>query len=189
MPATSPKIRFKATLQQQEAPAKGRAAVFLVLPASASARLSTRGSTTVEGVINGHAFEAVLQPDGQKSHWLTLTASMLKGAAAGVDDEVTLEITPASREMESVVPPDLRKALAANPAAKALWSDITPIARRDWILWITTAKQAETRARRIQNACDMLASGKRRVCCFDRSGFYSKSLGAPRAAARRSREA
>jgi Bacteriocin-protection, YdeI or OmpD-Associated/Domain of unknown function (DUF1905) len=181
MPAPAPKIRFKARILLQEAPAKGRPSAFLVLPASASAKLSTRGSTTVEGAINGHAFKAVLQPDGQRSHWLKLTAGMLKGAAAGVDEEVTLEITPASKEMESVVPPDFRKALSGNPVAKALWTDITPIARRDWILWITTAKQAETRARRIQNACNMLAAGKRRVCCFDRSGFYSKSLSAPRA--------
>jgi hypothetical protein len=37
-------------------------------------------------------------------------------------------------------------------------------------------------ARRIKNACSMLAAGKRRVCCFDRSGFYSKSLSAPKSA-------
>ena len=37
-----------------------------------------------------------------------------------------------------------------------------------------SAKQAETRARRIRNACEMLAGGKKRVCCFDRSGYYSK---------------
>lgn len=64
------------------------------------------------------------------------------------------------------MPPDLRKALAAAPAAKAQWNDLTPIARRDWISWIEGAKQAETRSRRIERACDMLASGKRRPCCF-----------------------
>jgi len=67
---------------------------------------------------------------------------------------------------ETRVPADLHKALTASPRAKALWADITPIARRDWILWITTAKQLETRVRRIEKACDMLASGKRRVCCW-----------------------
>jgi uncharacterized protein YdeI (YjbR/CyaY-like superfamily) len=104
------------------------------------------------------------------------------GEAAGADagDVVTLEIAPAADEPEPTVPADLRKALAAAPKARALWSDITPIARRDWILWITSAKQADTRERRIKNACSMLAAGKRRVCCFDRSGFYSKSLSAPK---------
>src|SRR4029077_3627435 len=40
------------------------------------------------------------------------------------------------------------------------------LARRDWIFSISSAKQPETRTRRIEKACDMLASGKRRLCCF-----------------------
>ena len=64
-------------------------------------------------------------------------------------------------------PADLRKANAAAPKAKAQWADLTPIARRDFISWIDSAKQAETRRRRIERASDMVASGKRRACCFD----------------------
>jgi uncharacterized protein YdeI (YjbR/CyaY-like superfamily) len=64
------------------------------------------------------------------------------------------------------VPTDLRKALAADPVAKAQWSDLTPIARRDFISWIDSAKQAQTRKRRIERTCSMLAEGKRRPCCF-----------------------
>src|SRR5205823_837022 len=106
-----------------------------------------------------------------------------KAAGADAGDVVTLEIAPAAEEPEPTVPADLRKALAvAAPKARALWSDITPIARRDWVHWITSAKQIETRTRRVKNACSMLAAGKRRPCCFDRSGFYSKSLSAPKAA-------
>ena len=44
------------------------------------------------------------------------------------------------------------------------------------------AKQAKTRRQRIDSACEMLASGKRRVCCFDPTGYYSKGLCAPTAA-------
>jgi len=61
---------------------------------------------------------------------------------------------------------DLRKALAAIPMAKAQWRDLTPIARRDFISWINSAKQSETRRRRIEKACSMLAAGKRRPCCY-----------------------
>ena len=65
------------------------------------------------------------------------------------------------------------------PETRKAWSDITTLGRRDWVHWIVSAKQAETRERRIRNACDMLAKGKRRPCCFDRSGMYSKSLSCP----------
>ena len=77
------------------------------------------------------------------------------------------------------VPPDVRQALTAFPTVNAKWNDLTPIARRDFLNWIDSAKQAETRARRIRTACDMLAKGKRRPCCFDRSGMYAKSLSCP----------
>jgi uncharacterized protein YdeI (YjbR/CyaY-like superfamily) len=73
---------------------------------------------------------------------------------------------PAGAESEPRVPTDLRKALAAAPMAKARWNDLTPIARRDFISWIDEAKQPETRRRRIERACAMLAAGKRRPCCF-----------------------
>jgi hypothetical protein len=175
-------IRFKAKLLRPAEPPKGSPWTFLILPKDASAKLPTRAMTTVEGIINGHPFRATLEPDGQKSHWLKVNKKMREAAGAEVGDVVPIEILSVGKEPEPRVPVDLRRALAAAPEARAVWSDITPIARRDWIVWITSAKRSETRARRIHNACEMLAAGKRRVCCFDRSGFYSKSLGAPEAA-------
>ena len=69
------------------------------------------------------------------------------------------------------MPTDLRKALAAAPKAKAQWNDLTPIARRDFISWIDSAKQPETRRRRIEKACSMLTAGKRRPCCYSILSF------------------
>jgi len=182
MSKTASKIRFTAKLLQPAATAKADSWTFLNLPKDASAKLPSRGMTTVEGTINGFAFRATLEPDGQKSHWLKVNRKLREAAGADAGDVVTLELAPSAEELEPKVPTDLRKALAAAPKARALWSDITPIARRDWIHWIASAKQPETRARRVDNACAMLAAGKRRVCCFDRSGFYSKSFSSPKAA-------
>jgi hypothetical protein len=161
--------------------ARGASWAFLILPKSASARLPTRSMTTVTGTINDHPFRATLAPDGQRSHWLKVTSKMRQGAGAAVGDVVRLEIVPAGKEPEPRVPADLRRVLAVAAKARATWSDITPTARRDWIHWITSAKRPETRRRRIETARDMLSSGKRRVCCFDRSGIYSGSLDAPKA--------
>jgi hypothetical protein len=182
MTKTASKIRFRAKLFRPAATAKGGSWTFLTLPKDASAKLPSRGMTTVEGTINGFPFRATLEPDGQRSHWLRVNRKMREAAGADAGDVVTLEIVTSGEEPEPRVPADLRKALAAAPKARASWSDITPIARRDWIHWIASAKRPETRARRVDNACAMLAAGKRRVCCFDRSGFYSKSFSSPKAA-------
>jgi hypothetical protein len=182
MSKAAPKIRFSAKLFRPAAAAKGGSWTFLILPNDASGKLPSRGMETVEGTINGFPFRATLEPDGQKSHWLKVNRKMSEAAGAGAGDIVTLEIAPVAEEPEPKVPADLRKALATDPKARAVWLDITPVARRDWIQWITSGKRAETRAIRIEKACSKLAAGMRRPCCFDRSGFYDKSLSAPKAA-------
>jgi hypothetical protein len=163
-----------------KATAKAVSWTFLTLPKEASVKLPSRSMTSVEGTFNGVAFQATLEPDGQGGHWLKVDRKMREEAGAQAGEVVTLEIAPVAEEPEPRVPADLRKALAAAlPGARKVWSDITPVARRDWIHWIVSAKQAETRARRIRTACDMLAKGKRRACCFDRSGMYAKSMSCP----------
>jgi hypothetical protein len=179
----APKIRFRATLLRPASTGKAVSWSFLTLPQVASKQLPSRGQVTVKGTINGLAFQATLEPDGEGGHWLKVDRKLREAAGLQRDEEsVTLEIVPVAPadEPEPRVPPDMRKALASAPArAKEVWKDITPVARRDWIQWIVSAKQAETRARRITNACDMLAKGKRRPCCFDRSGMYGKSMTCP----------
>lgn len=64
------------------------------------------------------------------------------------------------------MPPDLRKALLASAKVLALWQDITPLARNEFICWVENAKQIETRARRIKRTGEELLEGKRRPCCW-----------------------
>lgn len=176
------KLRFEARLLQPAKLGKDASWTFLVLPKTASDGLPRRGRTTVDGTLNGHPFQATLEPDGRLSHWLRVDRELREAAGVHAGDTVTLEIAPVGQEPEPEVPDDLGEALATFPEARAVWDDTTTIARLDWIHWIESAKQPQTRKRRVDNACDMLASGKRRVCCFDPSGFYSKSLSAPQEA-------
>ena len=120
----------------------------------------------VEGTINGFPFRAALEPHGKGGHSLKVNKALQEAAGADAGETVTVEITRVGDEPELRVPLDLRHALSAAPRAQALWVEITPMARRDWILWLSSAKQPETRTGRIEKACSMLASGKRRVCCF-----------------------
>lgn len=65
------------------------------------------------------------------------------------------------------LPEDLRKALLSVPAVSAAWEDITPLARNEWICWVTSPKKAETRAIRIEKALSKLKGGMRRPCCWE----------------------
>lgn len=64
------------------------------------------------------------------------------------------------------VPVDLRAALVSAPTARAVWEDITPLARNEWICWVLDAKKPETRRRRIEVGLSKLGSGMRRPCCW-----------------------
>lgn len=64
------------------------------------------------------------------------------------------------------VPKDWEKALRGSPKALEAWEDITPLARNEWICWVTSGKKAETRAHRIEVGISKLNSGMRRPCCW-----------------------
>ena len=64
------------------------------------------------------------------------------------------------------LPKDLKDALLSVGASTASWQDITPLARNEWICWVTSAVKAETRERRIRIAKENLSKGKRRPCCW-----------------------
>ena len=180
-PRASAATSFKATLLRPKVAKTDPPAdwLFLVLPDAASQALPSRGMVTVDGTLNQTAFQATLQPDGKGGHWLRIEPDLQQQAGLTAGDIATLTVAPVTEEPEPAVPDDLRDALAASPQASAMWHDITPIARRDWIFWMTSGKRAATRATRRATMLDMLAKGKRRACCFDRSGLYSNSLSRP----------
>jgi hypothetical protein len=158
-----PAIRFEETLSTIGP------WTILRLPKEASAKLPSRGQTMVEGAINGVHFQTALEPDGKGSHWFKVDESIRTAVGANVGDTVTLSIEPSKNWPEPTVPEDWKKALAADSHADSLWTEITPMARWDWIRWIGATNNADTRKRRIEVALSKLKAGERRPCCFNRS--------------------
>jgi uncharacterized protein YdeI (YjbR/CyaY-like superfamily) len=64
------------------------------------------------------------------------------------------------------LPKDLQKAIISTPTARAVWEDITPLARNEWICWVVSGKKMETRGIRIKKTLSKLKSGMRRPCCW-----------------------
>jgi uncharacterized protein YdeI (YjbR/CyaY-like superfamily) len=66
------------------------------------------------------------------------------------------------------VPEDLSVALASTPAAAQVFDGLAPSHRYEYLEWITEAKRPETRAKRIGEALEWLAAGKRRNWKYER---------------------
>ncbi len=64
------------------------------------------------------------------------------------------------------LPVDLEKAIRSLSVVQNLWEDITPLARNEWICWVTSGKLAETRNIRIKKAISKMKGGMRRPCCW-----------------------
>jgi uncharacterized protein YdeI (YjbR/CyaY-like superfamily) len=65
------------------------------------------------------------------------------------------------------LPADLKSTLSSSPKAKAVWDDITPLAKNEWICWIISAKKEKTRKIRLGKTRSKLTSGMRRPCCWE----------------------
>ncbi|MBS3127644.1 YdeI/OmpD-associated family protein [Candidatus Woesearchaeota archaeon] len=64
------------------------------------------------------------------------------------------------------IPFDMQKALTSSPATRIAWNNLTPLARNEWICWVTSVKKPETRKQHIERVCTDLVQGKRRPCCW-----------------------
>jgi hypothetical protein len=166
-----PTIRFDATLYTIDK------STILRLPEKASEKLPSRGQVAVQGTINGHGFQTVLEPDGYFGHWMRIDGKLQRTAALGAGDTATLEIESLKDWPEPDVPQDLETALAAAPQKiQDLWKGITPMARWEWVRWVNATPNLDTRKRRVEVGISKMKSGKRRPCCFNLAGCTDPHL-------------
>ena len=97
----------------------------------------------------------------------TVVALVQKAAALNLAGENAAR--PVKRPKEPIpMPADFRAALARSGAAQATFDGFAPSRQRDYLEWITEAKAAATRAKRIATAIEWLAEGKPRNWKYQR---------------------
>ena len=64
------------------------------------------------------------------------------------------------------VPKDLSDVLVSAPRVLDLWNTLTPLARNEWICYVTIVKKKETRTDHLRRLCEDLLKGKKRPCCW-----------------------
>lgn len=150
-------IRFTAT------PFAVGTITIVRLPKDASLKLPSRGMSMAEGTLNGSGTTFPLEPDGKGSHWFPLEKATKKPVTVAMEPKNIKEWP------EPTIPADIQKGIAADAKAFAVWKEVTPAAHWDWIRWIRSTHNPETRKKRIDVACSKLRRGMRRPCCFNRS--------------------
>jgi hypothetical protein len=148
---------FTATLHRLE----GKIAwtVFYV-PFSVPDVYGTNGRFEVKAVIDGHPFRGTLLPS-RNGHYLPFNQAMKTACKKELGDSVHVVMEPDAEPRTVAVPEDVGAALAADPAAKALFEALPDYWKREQITKITSAKQPETRARRICALLKLLPTVRR----------------------------
>jgi uncharacterized protein YdeI (YjbR/CyaY-like superfamily) len=97
--------------------------------------------------------------DLNRKRWAELKAAGLltsAGLAAAPTDN-----SYAPRPQIPELPAYIATALKANLKAWQFFRELAPTQRRDFVVWIHTAKRPETRERRIRESIRLLAAGKK----------------------------
>lgn len=152
-------ITFRAKLW---APMEGKGWSFVTMPKSAGGQLPARGRVAVEGTINGFEFRSSAFPDGDGSHNIQVNTAMRQGAKVSVGGTAEFSISPATDAVKVRVPSALSAALEKSAKAGSQWDAITPKARAEWVAWIASAKQEQTRTARTEKAVERLSRGEKR---------------------------
>jgi len=97
-------------------------------------------------------------------------AARLEAAMGRIDrgEKEAWRQAPPKPKPEINVPQDFSAALAGNPAAARYWDGLAPSHRYEYLEWITSAKRDETRVKRVGQAIEWLAEGKRRNWKYER---------------------
>lgn len=155
-------IHFEATLYQL------KQWTILPIPEDESAKLPSRGQISVTGEVNGHEFQAILEPDGRWSHWMRVDTELQRAAGVTAGDSAVVEVTTSKEWPEPNMPKDFADALKIAPQkVKDKWHDITPMARWEWVRWVNATGSTVTRAVRIEKSISKLSGKHRRPCCFN----------------------
>jgi hypothetical protein len=156
-----PTIRFDATPHMIDK------SIILRLPEKASVKLPSRGQVAVQGTINGHQFQTVLEPDGNFGHWMRIDRKLQKSAALNAGNSATLDLESVKDWPEPSVPQDLKTALSAAPQKiQAQWKEITPMAGWEWVRWVNATPNPDTRKTGVEVSISKMKSGKRRALLF-----------------------
>ena len=133
----------------------------LFLTPAQSAKLGTKARVPVTGSLNGFPIRGFLAPMGDGTHGLMVNKEMQAGAKAKAGDVVRVALTVDHAPRAVPVPPDLQRALAKSPPAKAFFQGLSHTHRKDYATWVAEAKRPVTRARRVQESRELLAKGKK----------------------------
>ena len=148
-------MRFRTTLMQG-----GKTATGIAVPTGIVEALAAGRRPAVSVTLNGYTYRSTIAARGGE-FLIPVSAEVRRQAGVTAGDEVDVDVQLDTEPRQVAVPDDLSHALGADAEAARTFEGLPYSHQRSYTDWIESAKKAETRERRVQQAVEMLRSGRR----------------------------
>lgn len=150
-------MRFTATLEQS-----GKTATGIRVPEEVLDGLGAGKRPRVHVTIDGrYRFRTTVGPHSG-GFYVPVSAAVRDDAGIAAGDVLEVELTLDTEAREVEVPDDLAAALTDHPDARAWFDGLTDSQRNTFVVSVTSAKQPETRRRRVERAVTALVAKQKR---------------------------
>lgn len=149
---------FKAILEKGDEKTDN---AFVRIPFDVVKIYGTRGQVKVKATFDDHPYRGVMANMGKGGHMIGVLKAIRKAIGKNVGDSLRVTIEKDMDERMVVIPPELETVFARNPKAKSRFEILSFTNRKEYALWISSAKKPETKERRLKDIVGKLMSGKK----------------------------
>jgi hypothetical protein len=151
----SDKYKFSAAIEDA-----GDGGAYVIIPFDVE-KIFGKKRVKIRATIDGEPYRGTLVRMGTPHHILLILKEIRQKIGKSFGDEVAIELEEDLEPRVIDVPPDLQHAMENHPAARTFFNQLSYTHQKEYVGWITTAKQADTRQKRVDKTIELLLQGKR----------------------------
>jgi hypothetical protein len=144
-----------------EKPDDGIDGAYISIPFNVEKIYGSTGQVKVKAWFNGYPYRGVLANMGTGCHVIIVRKDIRQAIGKNAGDKITVELERDTEQRVIDVPDDLKKVLAQSEKAKEFFNSLSYTNRKEYVVWITSAKKTETREKRLSDTIQKLLKGKK----------------------------
>jgi len=156
--ASFEKQAFLAVLENSE---QKMDIAYVSIPFNVEEIYGTKGQVKVKATFDGHPYRGVIANMGSACHIIGVRKDIREAISKKVGDIIRVTIEKDTEERVVEIPAELDKLLSKNKAAKTFYESLSFTNRKEYAVWISSAKKEETKEKRLKDALVKLLNGKK----------------------------
>jgi hypothetical protein len=136
-------------------------AAFISIPFDVEKEYGTKGQVKVKATFDGYPYRGVLANMGTGCHVIGVRKDIRKAIGKKPGDYLDVEIEADKDDRVVDLPPELKTLLEKNKASKKFFDSLSFTNRKEYAVWISSAKKEETKAERLKKTLEKLLNGRK----------------------------